>query len=37
MILIATQEKSSRSKKSHFFASRDEKNVVCLITNERQG
>jgi hypothetical protein len=31
------REKSSQSKKSHFFALRDEKNrKVCLISREAQ-
>jgi hypothetical protein len=31
-------EKSSQSKKSHFFALRDEKNrQVCLISRRRDG
>lgn len=29
--MLFFHEKSSQSKKSHFFALRDEKNAVCLI------
>lgn len=29
--MMAVKEKSSQSKKSYFFALRDEKNAVCLI------
>lgn len=37
MILLAAQEKSSRSRVIYSLAPRDEKNAVCLIINERQG
>lgn len=37
MISIAAQEKSSRFQAIYSLAPRDEKNVVCLMQNERQG